>query len=149
MARINNVRVKLCDKILLQKIDTLNKSVLQINQDGIPLVNEFEMEMAFKKSINYTGSNFFTTRLDDSHLSIIYIIIFLVLLFFTTPILVNFLEVILGMRCFLPNNYLVWEATRPVSNCDFCRGIDRPMILKNLTREEFKVKYTNKMINRY
>jgi hypothetical protein len=23
------------------------------------------------------------------------------------------------------------------------------MILKNLTREEFKVKYTNKMINRY
>ena len=139
MARINNVRVKLCDKILLKKIDTLNKAVLQINNGDGP-VKEYEMEMAFKQSINYSGSNFFSHRLDDAHISIIYIIIFLILLFFATPILVNVLEILISMRCIVPNNYLVWEATRPVSNCDFCRGIDKPTILKNLTREEFKVK---------
>lgn len=41
-------------------------------------------------------------------------------------------------RCLLPNNYLVWEFTRPVSNCDYCRGVDAPLILPNLTREEFR-----------
>ncbi|EFN82398.1 uncharacterized protein LOC105185154 [Harpegnathos saltator] len=41
-------------------------------------------------------------------------------------------------RCLLPNNYLVWEFTRPVSNCDYCRDVDAPLILRNLTREEFR-----------
>lgn len=43
----------------------------------------------------------------------------------------------LGTRCFIPNNYLIWEATRPVSNCDFCINITKALILPNLTREEF------------
>ncbi|XP_057329113.1 uncharacterized protein LOC130669959, partial [Microplitis mediator] len=36
--------------------------------------------------------------------------------------------------CILP---LIWEFTRPVSNCDFCRGINTALVLTNLTREEF------------
>lgn len=42
-----------------------------------------------------------------------------------------------GTRCLVPNNYLIWEFTRPVSNCDFCRGIDSALILNNLTRSQF------------
>lgn len=41
-------------------------------------------------------------------------------------------------RCLVPNNYLVWEFTRPVSNCDFCRGVKSALVLNNLTKEEFK-----------
>ncbi|XP_014471167.1 PREDICTED: uncharacterized protein LOC106742579 [Dinoponera quadriceps] len=42
-------------------------------------------------------------------------------------------------RCLLPNNYLVWEFTRPVADCGYCRDVDAPLILPaNLTREEFR-----------
>lgn len=41
-------------------------------------------------------------------------------------------------RCLLPNNYLVWEFTRSISNCDYCRDVEAPLILPNLTREEFR-----------
>lgn len=38
-----------------------------------------------------------------------------------TPILCEVFQFLLGVRCFVPNNYLVWEATRPISDCRFCR----------------------------
>lgn len=45
----------------------------------------------------------------------------------------------LGTRCLIPNNYFVWEFTRPVSNCEFCRGVDSALILPaNLTRNDFE-----------
>lgn len=44
---------------------------------------------------------------------------------------------ILGTRCIVPNNYFVWEATRPISNCQFCLNVSRPIILPNITREQF------------
>ena len=43
-----------------------------------------------------------------------------------------------GTRCLIPNNYLIWEFTRPVSNCNFCRGVNSALVLGNVTREEFK-----------
>lgn len=51
-------------------------------------------------------------------------------------------EYVLGIRCFLPNNYLIWEATRPISDCSYCRGVNRPLILNNMTQEEFQVSPT-------
>lgn len=51
------------------------------------------------------------------------------------PVLTHY---ILGIRCFVPNNYLIWEATRPVSDCSYCRGIDGPLILPNMTRDSFR-----------
>lgn len=41
-------------------------------------------------------------------------------------------------RCLIPNNYLIWEFTRPISNCNFCRNINSALILPNLTRKEFE-----------
>lgn len=45
----------------------------------------------------------------------------------------------LSIRCFVPNNYMIWEATRPISNCEFCAGVQRPLILPNISRTEFSV----------
>lgn len=54
---------------------------------------------------------------------------------------------ILGIRCIVPNNYFVWEATRPVSNCQFCLNIKQPIVLHNATKEEFaQYAYTSKPI---
>ncbi|XP_026666898.1 uncharacterized protein LOC108621922 [Ceratina calcarata] len=43
-----------------------------------------------------------------------------------------------GTRCLVPNNYFVWEFTRPISDCDYCRDVATALILPNLTREQFK-----------
>lgn len=40
-------------------------------------------------------------------------------------------------RCYVPNNYLVWEFSRPISNCDFCRNVNEALVVENLTRAEF------------
>lgn len=49
----------------------------------------------------------------------------------------NFISYLLGTRCILPNNYFIWEATRPISDCQFCINVTRPIILPNVTREQF------------
>lgn len=50
-----------------------------------------------------------------------------------------FIEYFTSIRCFVPNNYMIWEATRPISNCQFCAGVDRPLILSNISQTEFSV----------
>lgn len=49
------------------------------------------------------------------------------------------IEYFTSIRCFVPNNYMIWEATRPISNCQFCAGVKRPLILSNLSQTEFSV----------
>lgn len=50
----------------------------------------------------------------------------------------NIIKSFQGTRCLLPNNYLIWEFTRPITNCDYCRDVEAPLILPNLTKEEFR-----------
>ncbi|EZA60525.1 hypothetical protein DMN91_009957 [Ooceraea biroi] len=50
----------------------------------------------------------------------------------------NIIKSFQGTRCLLPNNYLVWEFTRPIANCDYCRDVESPLTLPNLTKEEFR-----------
>lgn len=47
------------------------------------------------------------------------------------------LDAALGVRCVVPNNFLVWEATRPVADCGICRGVDAVLELHNVSREQF------------
>lgn len=50
-----------------------------------------------------------------------------------------------GVRCVVPNNYFVWEATRPIADCHFCLNVTAPIILQNVTKEEFaKYAYISK-----
>lgn len=67
-----------------------------------------------------------------------FVLITIICLLISTPI-AYLGEYVLGIRCFLPNNYLIWEATRPISDCNYCKGVMRPLILDNMTQEQFQV----------
>ncbi|KAH0554393.1 uncharacterized protein LOC123263394 [Cotesia glomerata] len=62
---------------------------------------------------------------------------FIISIFFYNLSLNFSIHFVFEKRCFIPNNYFVWEFTRPVSNCDYCRGVINALIMNNLTREEF------------
>lgn len=75
---------------------------------------------------------------DGWNLLIKIVVIAIICLLISSPI-AYLAEYVLGTRCFLPNNYLIWEATRPISDCSYCKGVNRPLILKNMTQDEFQV----------
>lgn len=62
------------------------------------------------------------------------------LCFMIAVIKLDAVDYVMSIRCFLPNNYMIWELTRPISNCKYCAGVQRPIILRNITEEEFLVK---------
>ncbi|XP_026499233.2 uncharacterized protein LOC113403035 [Vanessa tameamea] len=47
-------------------------------------------------------------------------------------------EYLLSARCLLPINHLVWEATRPLADCNYCANVTKPIILQNITRRIFR-----------
>lgn len=50
---------------------------------------------------------------------------------------VKAIHYILGIRCILANNYFIWEATRPIKDCSFCTNVTEPIVLNNLTKDDF------------
>lgn len=44
----------------------------------------------------------------------------------------------LGTRCLLPNNYLIWEATRPETDCSMCKDVKTVLVFGNISRDEFR-----------
>jgi len=44
----------------------------------------------------------------------------------------------LGTRCLLPNNYFIWEATRPETDCSMCKDVRSVLTFENITRDEFR-----------
>lgn len=44
-----------------------------------------------------------------------------------------------GVRCLLPNNYLIWEATRPISDCAYCQQTEgaTATIVRNVSAGSF------------
>ncbi|XP_023231587.1 uncharacterized protein LOC111631561 [Centruroides sculpturatus] len=48
-------------------------------------------------------------------------------------------------RCAVPNNYLVMEITRPLTDCKICRDVDRVIVFENVTKATFaKYAYSGK-----
>lgn len=54
-----------------------------------------------------------------------------------TRILDKLVETTLGVRCVIPNNYFVWEATRPVTDCSMCANLSQVIQLDDCDREQF------------
>lgn len=50
---------------------------------------------------------------------------------------ISAIQYLLGIRCILPNNYFIWEATRPIKDCNFCVNLTQPILLNNLTKDQF------------
>lgn len=66
------------------------------------------------------------------------VVICIICVLISSP-MVYLAEYLLGIRCLVPNNYLIWEATRPISDCSYCKGVNHPLILPNMTQEQFEV----------
>lgn len=101
----NNIR-------LLQRLNKLNAAIL--TRSDIELD---ELETAFKKSLQHDavatdGDTFLGFHFEGHKQMCLYSIVFLIFLFFVTPLIAYSLEQILQVRCFVPNNYIIWEATR-------------------------------------
>lgn len=67
------------------------------------------------------------------------VVLFIAMCLTAVPMIGWLIEYVRGIRCFVPNKSLIWEATRPIFDYIFCESVDRPLILPNLTRDEFKV----------
>lgn len=64
-------------------------------------------------------------------------IVILILILYEYEFLCVLLNYFLGVRCIIRNNYFVWEATRPLSSCNFCINVSAPVVLLNATQLEF------------
>ncbi|XP_029660460.1 uncharacterized protein LOC115233948 [Formica exsecta] len=91
------------------------------------------------KSITMTIDNAKSVK-NCSFTKKILVVLFVLLLYclFNRCLNTNIIKTFQETRCLLPNNYLVWEFTRSISNCDYCRDVKAPLILPNLTKEEFR-----------
>ncbi|XP_017780310.1 PREDICTED: uncharacterized protein LOC108565394 [Nicrophorus vespilloides] len=101
-------------------------------------------------TVNKLKSSTQQIRKKDSQWSFLYIGASVILLFTALcacNIFDNLIISLIGIRCLIPNNYFVWEATRPISDCGFCLNVTAPIILHNASREEFApYAYTSKPI---
>lgn len=68
------------------------------------------------------------------------LVVAIVVIFLSVVISVIVGNSVLSVRCLLPNNYLVWEATRPLADCGYCANVTKPIILRNVSRRNFAVR---------
>lgn len=136
------------------KIRKLRQHVLKLNQIELNELCEAEIRCYFNwihqlttiddKNLTTMAKSNAEKLCDDRKLRVI--------TFFTSTIIClliaifhfNITEYFMSIRCFVPNNYLIWEATRPISDCQFCFGIDRPLILPNISQADFLVSLNQK-----
>ena len=119
---------------LFEKFVVLNKKMLQNNISAAELENLiFVPEKNLKSDKNIFLSSWIYL------LSVI--VMMLLSIFFSFVVKFPFLDVLvdntLGIRCVVPNNYFIWEATRPVMDCSLCENITQVLDLYNCSKDEF------------
>jgi hypothetical protein len=68
------------------------------------------------------------------------VVVKLVAIFVSIVLSSCWINSILTGRCLLSSNYLVWEATRPIADCTYCKNVTKPIILWNVTKRNFAVR---------
>ncbi|KAJ6647456.1 hypothetical protein Bhyg_02679 [Pseudolycoriella hygida] len=114
---------KIFEEVIRPELDKIHNEILKH-----PEITVADLYDAYKKSLESEDSR------ENIIFSAIGMIFFIVI---AVPIVNYVFAFILGIRCFIPNNYVVWEATRPIANCAYCQHVRGPLILPNMTREEF------------
>ncbi|KAG6444705.1 hypothetical protein O3G_MSEX003510 [Manduca sexta] len=128
MQKLTNER-----KNKLKKLRAIQKNAIKSGVNW-SLLKQYNLICSFNRETNIKGSN------KSLILSIIIAFILLVI-----SVIVS--NVFLSVRCILPNNFLVWEATRPVADCVYCQNVTRPVILWDVTRRNFaNYSYSSKPI---
>lgn len=122
------------NKYILPKIKELNNSVLK---EAADIITEDDLMNACYEYVKMNdNANSFRAKYKQITIWIISLVILIVGIIFGFPCAQN---AIMGIRCFVPNNYIIWEASRPITDCNYCRSINRPIILFNATQDEFSV----------
>lgn len=127
------------NQIILPKINQLNNSVLQ---QAANIVTENDLKNARHEYVCSSSNsdisyhNWWPHRRSSIYVGLLFVIVGI---FCGLPWAQHVIASVMGIRCFVPNNYMIWEATRPITDCDYCRAVSRPVILSNATKEEFLV----------
>lgn len=114
-----------------------NKNVEEIRHIFLGLNREFMKSGFSTKELQNACLEPNCSKHTNSTLFIAFLLLAWLLATYEYGLLTSAINYLLGVRCIVPNNYFVWEATRPVSDCNFCKEITKPLVLKNVTREEF------------
>lgn len=121
MRKGNNVK-----GVLKERLRTLQSSAIERGLDGV-LLKQYDYICNFSDE-------------DENKKSNKKLIAVIVSAFIVLVLSVSYVNSILSARCLLPSNYLVWEATRPLADCAYCENVTKPIILWNVTRQEFAVR---------
>lgn len=117
---------------LRRKIKVLQKSAIERGLNGV-LLQEYNFVCNYK----HEAANKRTNKK---------LIVAIVTSFIVVVISLYFVNSVLSARCLLPSNYLVWEATRPLANCAYCVNVTKPIILRNISRRDFVVRWIDTII---
>lgn len=111
-------------KTIIRKLRSIQKNALG---KGIEknLLKQYSLIFRYNHEINTKGTK-----------QTLIVIVFIC--FIVSVIGVGVINSILSERCLLPSSFVVWEATRPLANCSYCENITKPIILRNVGREDFK-----------
>lgn len=112
--------------VLKKRLRTLQRSAIERGLDGV-LLKQYDYICNFSDE-------------DENKKSNKKLIAVIVSAFIVLVLSVSYVNSILSARCLLPSNYLVWEATRPLADCAYCENVTKPIILWNVTRQEFAVR---------
>lgn len=121
MRKFNNA-----NRVIKKRLRTIQKKAIERGLDEV-LLKQYDYICNFNDEIETKRTN---RKLIAGILSA----------FITLVLSISFANSILSARCLLPSNYLVWEATRPLADCGYCENVTKPIILWNVTRQEFAVR---------
>lgn len=112
-------------KTVLKRLRSIQKNAIK---KGIQIssLKKYNLIFGYSNEINTKGSK-------QS------LIIGVFICFILLVVGVGVINSLLSERCLLPSSFVVWEATRPLANCSYCENITKPIILHNISRQDFKV----------
>lgn len=113
-------------KVIKKRLRTVQRQAIERGLDGV-LLKRYDYICNYNDEVETKRSN---KKLIAGILSAFIILV----------LSISFVNSILSARCLLPSNYLVWEATRPLADCSYCENVTKPIILWNVTRQEFAVR---------
>lgn len=114
------------NRVIKKRLRTIQKHAIERGLDGV-LLKQYDFITNYNEKVETKSSN----KKLIAGISTAFVILVLS---------ISFVNSILSARCLLPSNYLVWEATRPLADCSYCENVTKPIILWNVTRQEFAVR---------
>lgn len=123
-----------------------NNKICEDFKKSLEKINQFYLEFGIQlEDLEKEWRSKKTTRTYKT--SFLLLLITVISLICKSHYFISAVQFVLGIRCILPNNYFIWEATRPITDCSFCINITEPIVLSNLTSDLFSTyAYTSKPI---